>query len=249
MKSIQGTTARLRVAALGLGTALLLGACAADAPTSSAFAPASGDAAMAAMGGMGGLEEGALYVAELHPLNAWVQQRLDPDPRTPRGVTEGKAYFRVKDGMLTAVVDVQGAEPNDSPLPEGLHPQHIHAASQCPPMSADVNGDGIVDVIEGLPFYGEIHVQLDGDNSNTTSEIPTFPIATGDKGTYHYQASTSLATLEAAIGAPLALPTRHVVVHGVDINTPLPPSVQSLPGLPAQITLPVACGEIRKVRG
>ena len=89
MKSIQGTTARLRVAALGLGTALLLGACAADAPTSSAFAPASGDAAMAAMGGMGGLEEGALYVAELHPLNAWVQQRLDPDPRTPRGVTEG----------------------------------------------------------------------------------------------------------------------------------------------------------------
>ena len=248
MKSIQGTTARLRVAALGLGTALLLGACAADAPTSSAFAPASGDAAMAAMGGMGGLEEGALYVAELHPLNAWVQQRLDPDPRTPRGVTEGKAYFRVKDGMLTAVVDVQGAEPNDSPLPEGLHPQHIHAASQCPPMSADVNGDGIVDVIEGLPFYGAILVPLDGDISNTTAEIPTFPIATGDKGTYHYQASTSLATLEAAIGAPLALPTRHVVVHGVDINTPLPPSVQSLPGLPAQITLPVACGEIRKVR-
>ena len=150
--------------------------------------------------------------------------------------------------MLTAVVDVQGAEPNDSPLPEGLHPQHIHAASQCPPMSADVNGDGIVDVIEGLPFYGAILVPLDGDISNTTSEIPTFPIATGDKGTYHYQASTSLATLEAAIGAPLALPTRHVVVHGVDINTPLPPSVQSLPGLPAQITLPVACGEIRKVR-
>jgi hypothetical protein len=247
-KRILGTAA-WRSAALGLGTALALGACAADSATSSAFAPAGTDAAMAAMGGMGGLKEGALYVAELHPLNAWVQQRLDPDPRTPRGVTEGKAYFRVTNGTLTAVVDVKGAEPNDAPLPEGLHPQHIHAASQCPPASADVNGDRIVDVIEGLPFYGAILVPLDGDISNTTSEIPTFPIATGDKGTYHYQASTSVATLEAAIGAPLALPTRHVVVHGVDVATPLPASVQSLPGLPAQVTLPVACGEIHEVRG
>ncbi|HET7456421.1 MAG TPA: hypothetical protein VFJ74_02135 [Gemmatimonadaceae bacterium] len=237
----------LRVLALGLGGSLALGACAPDAPTQSQAWSAEA-AKMSGMGSEMSLKEGALYVAELHPLNAWVQQRLDPDPRTPRGVTEGKAYFRVKDGMLTAVVDVQGAEPNDSPLPEGLHPQHIHAASQCPPMSADVNGDRIVDVIEGLPFYGAILVPLDGDISNTTSEIPTFPIATGDKGTYHYTASTSLATLEAAIGAPLALPTRHVVVHGVDINTPLPSTVQSLPGLPAQITLPVACGEIREVR-
>jgi hypothetical protein len=37
-------------------------------------------------------------------------------------------------------------------------------------------------------------------------------------------------------------------VHGVDLSTPLPSTVQSLPGLPAQATLPIACGEIREVR-
>jgi len=29
--------------------------------------------------------------------------------------------------------------------PGMIHPQHIHAAAQCPPASADVNGDGFVD--------------------------------------------------------------------------------------------------------
>ena len=49
-------------------------------------------------------------------------------------------------------------------------------------------------------------------------------------------------------GAPLALETWHVVLHGVDSATPLPSSVASLPGVPAYLTLPVACGEIRRVR-
>jgi len=237
-------TAMHTMAAAALGT-LLLGACA-DAPAASAAGPSL------ARGGAGGelaLREGALYVAELHPLNAAVQQRLDPDPRSPHGVTHGRAYFRVVGGMLHAVVDVAGAEPAEGEaFPEGLHPQHIHAADRCPSSSADVNGDRIVDVIEGLPFYGPILVPLDGMIDNATSEIPTFPTALGDAGSYHYQADAPLPTLEAAIGEALALPTRHVVVHGVDLDTPLPATVQSLPGLPAQITLPVACGEIREVR-
>jgi hypothetical protein len=198
------------------------------------------------------LEEGALYVAELHPLNAMVQQQLDPDRQDPHGVTTGKAYFRVVGGMLHAVVDVTGAEPTEAGNAlEGIHPQHIHAASQCPPGSADgdIDGvkDGIVDVIEGLPFYGDILVPLDGNINNGTSEIPTFPFATGARGAYHYEATASVATLSAALGQALNLPARHVVVHGVDLDTPLPASVRSLPGLPAQVTLPVACGEIREV--
>lgn len=206
---------------------------------------------MSAMAGMStdrALKEGALYVAELHPLNASVQNELDPDPATPKGVASGKAYFRVVNGMLTAAVDAKGTEPAEGAFPDGIHPQHIHAADRCPSASADTNGDGIVDVIEGLPFYGPILVPLDGDISNTTSEIPTFPFGMGDKGTYHYEASTTLSTLEAALAEPLNLPSRHVVLHGVDLATPLPSSVQSLPGLPAQITLPIACGEIREVR-
>lgn len=226
--------------------ALAVGACTDEAPTQSA---ATG---LAARGGAGAgmpLREGALYVANLHPLNAKVQQALDPDPRSPHGVTTGKAYFRVVNGTLHATVDVAGAEPVDGePFPEGLHAQHIHAADRCPSASADTNGDGIVDVIEGVPFYGPILVPLDGDISNTTSEIPTFPLAMGDRGTYHYEASTSVQTLTEALGEMLDLPSRHVVIHGVDLETPLPPTVQTLGGLPAQITLPVACGEIREVR-
>jgi hypothetical protein len=38
------------------------------------------------------------------------------------------------------------------------------------------------------------------------------------------------------------------VLHGVDASTVLPCSVASLPGLPAYLTLPVACGEIRRIR-
>ncbi len=236
------------------GGALILGACS-ERPTSSA-GPESGSlvspTATSEMAGMsdsqGTLTEGALYVADLHALNAGVQNRLDPDHRTPHGVAEGKAYFRVVGGMLTAVVDMSGTEPADGPFPEGIHPQHIHAADRCPSAAADVNHDGIVDVIEGLPFYGPILVPLDGNISNTTSEIPTFPFGMGDRGTYHYEASTLLQTLTQAIGEPLNLPARHVVVHGVDLNTPLPSTVQSLPGLPAQVTLPIACGEIREVR-
>ena len=70
----------------------------------------------------------------------------------------------------------------------------------------------------------------------------------GERGTYHYEASTSVSTLMQALGESLDLPARHVVIHGVDLDTPLPATVQSLGGLPAQITLPVACGEIREMR-
>jgi hypothetical protein len=232
-----------------LGAGMTMTAACSDTPVPSApqaRAARDGMGAMSEMGG--GLEEGALYVAELHPLNPGLQNNLDPNRRTPLGVASGKAYFRVVNGMLTAVVDMSGTEPAANPFPEGIHPQHIHAADRCPTAAADANGDGIVDVIEGLPYYGPILVPLDGDISNGTSEIPSFPFGAGARGTYHYEASALLATLEAAIGEPLDLPARHVVVHGIDLSTPLPPTVQSLPGLPAQVTLPIACGEIREVQ-
>jgi hypothetical protein len=223
---------------------VLLAACSSER----AISPAEDMAAMSGMSADRSLKEGTVYVAELHPLNPGVQNDLDPDAATPYGVASGKAMFRVVNGMLTAIVDAKGTEPADGAFPEGIHPQHIHAADRCPSSYADTNGDGIVDVIEGLPFYGPILVPLDADISNTTSEIPTFPFGTGDNGTFHYEASTSMSTLEAALNEPINLASRHVVIHGVDLATPLPESVQSLPGLPAQVTLPIACGEIRELR-
>lgn len=194
------------------------------------------------------LREGAVYEANLTPLNPGIQKTLDPDSRTPHGVAQGKAYFRVVNGELRAVVDVNGAEPADGAFPEGLHPQHIHEADRCPTMDADVNGDGIVDVIEGLPYYGPVMVPLDGNLADTSSQVATFPVAMGDRGTFNYTATASVSAIEAALGHPLALATRHVVIHGMDLATPLPPTVASLPGVPAQLTIPIACGELREVR-
>jgi hypothetical protein len=228
-----------------LAITLALGACSDTQTAGETMGP--GLNAGSTMNHGSNLREGAIFEANLTPLNPGIQKTLDPDSRTPRGVAQGKAYFRVVNGELRAVVDVDGVEPADEAFPEGLHPQHIHAADRCPDMSADVNGDGIVDVIEGLPFYGPIMIPLDGNLADTSSQVATFPLASGDRGTYNYSATASVSALEATLGHPLALATRHVVIHGMDLATPLPASVASLPGVPAQLTIPVACGELREM--
>lgn len=47
-------------------------------------------------------------------------------------------------------------------------------------------------------------------------------------------------TLEAEFGTPLALPRRVVFIHGAPEGTGLPDSVQSLEGVPASVTVPIA---------
>jgi len=223
--------------------------------SSSAVAPTDAMPDRSAAAHHAGLPDGE-YEANLHPLNAAAQNGQDPDRADgARGVARGKATFTIRNGQVVAMVSAEGLES------EMIHPQHIHAAATCPPSAADVNHDGYVDVIEGVPFYGPILIPLDSDlGSQATGSFPT---ASGIRGILEYAASTPLATLLADLnapdpdptdavvklnGAPLALETRHVVLHGVDANTALPGSVASLPGLPAYLTLPVACGEIRRVR-
>jgi hypothetical protein len=45
----------------------------------------------------------------------------------------------------------------------------------------------------------------------------------------------------------LDLDRRVVFIHGVPAATALPASVQSLGTVPAQVTLPIACGKIGRV--
>ena len=181
-------------------------------------------------------KSGMLYTANLHTLNPQAQRLLDPD-RDAGGTARGKAFFRITGDNVQAIVQMQGVEPG---MP---HPQHIHAADRCPPASADVNGDGFVDVLEGVPFYGPILITLDRDITNTTTAAAGLPAP--DVTYYNYVQNGSLSAIEAAIGEPLALESRHVVIHGVDLNTPLPATVASIGGLPAQLTLPIACGTIK----
>jgi hypothetical protein len=71
-------------------------------------------------------------------------------------------------------------------------------------------------------------------------------------GTYMYRTPVSLKGLTAAFvrafdDRKLDLDHRVVFVHGVSPHAKLPPSVASLGDIPAQVTLPIACGEIERV--
>ncbi len=68
----------------------------------------------------------------------------------------GMAELTLMGDQLTVSIHADGLEAGM------LHPQHIHGASSnngnsnCPPPSADTNGDGFVSVGEGVPFYGGV---------------------------------------------------------------------------------------------
>lgn len=174
------------------------------------------------------------YVSELMPLNQGTHTVADGTIWIP--TADATADIRIKADDFRITVRARGVTPGT------LHPQHIHAGMQCPTMADDVNHDGFVDVIEGLPKYGPILVSLD-DNLNDFGMSLAFPTA-DDRGTYRYRETASMSALEDGIMGPLDVDSRHVVIHGVDPSTPLPDTVASLPGLPAWATLPVACGDI-----
>jgi len=178
-----------------------------------------------------------VYVAHLHPINAKVTGLK----------TTGEARFTVKGDSLTISVKVKDAAP-------GLvHWQHFHGFKDnrdaaCAAPSADKNRDGIVDLIETEPASGTTMVPFIDDPVSMNVAEGTYPKASAD-GTYEYQQTVSLEALTAAFskafdGAKLDLDRRVVLIHGTP-NT-LPKSVQSLGPIPAQVTLPIACGTIER---
>jgi len=132
------------------------------------------------------------------------------------GVT-GTAWITVTDGKyLTVEIEATGLEPGKP------HPQHIHGLnkppaknSTCPTPEADADGDGIVSVGEGLPYYGPIILPLIPfdlvDEDGNLSYFGTFTIRPNEFQPLH---------------------KRTVVLHGLTVGDTYVPST------------PVACGEI-----
>jgi hypothetical protein len=179
----------------------------------------------------------SVYVAQLQPMNAKVTGHR----------TSGEARFTVKGDSLTISIKVKDAAP-------GLvHWQHFHGFKDnhdatCATPAADKNRDGIVDLIETEPASGTTMVPFIDDPVSMNVAEGTYPKASAD-GTYQYQQTVSLQALTAAFskafgGAKLDLDRRVVLIHGTP-NT-LPKSVQSLGPIPAQVTLPIACGTIER---
>jgi hypothetical protein len=111
----------------------------------------------------------------------------------------GKATLTLEGNMVTVHIMASGLEPNK------VHPQHIHGFMDknknavCPPMSADMNGDNLVDLLEGLPFYGPV-----------LQSLTPFPMALD--GTINY---TQTFPVTAAM---LPLQNNVIVLHGMTVD-------------------------------
>ena len=184
----------------------------------------------------------AEYVAHLQPVNAKVSGSK----------TTGEARFSVDGDKLTITIKVKGAQPDLE------HWQHFHGfkdnhAASCPGASADVNGDGVIDIVETEPASGTTMVPFDADPVGMDVPHGVYPKASAN-GTYEYRSTVSLKALDAAFlkalgDSKIDLDRRVVMIHGVSAQTTLPSSVASLGPIPARVTLPIACGRIERVSG
>lgn len=181
-----------------------------------------------------------VYVAHLHAMNTGVTHTK----------TAGEARFVVDGDSLAITIKVHGAPPDT------VHWQHFHGfadgqAAHCPGPSADANHDGIVDLIETGKASGTTMVPFTTDPAGMDVAHGTYPSADAH-GDYTYHATVSLKALDAAFakafpGQKPDLAKRVVYIHGVPAATKLPGSVASLGPIPAQVTLPIACGRIERV--
>lgn len=184
----------------------------------------------------------ALYVAHLHAMNTAAAGTS----------TTGEARFTVDGDQLTIQIKV-----HDAP-PDTVHWQHFHGfkdgrAATCAGTDADANHDGIVDLIETEKASGTTMVPFDTKPAAMDVAHGAYPRADAE-GNYTYRETVSLKALEAAFakqfpGQKLDLAKRVVYIHGVPSGTNLRGTVQSLGPIPAQVTLPIACGKIERVSG
>ena len=178
------------------------------------------------------------YIAEINEIN----------PGLTNNKVSGQAIFIITDDQLSISMVVKGLAPTI------MHLQHLHGfisgeKGTCAPLKADTNNDGIIDLLETYPYSGKTLIPLNGAPIELVIKSDTYPVA--DKnGLITYNITIPLDKLKAAIKKEygidqLLLEDRVIFIHGIPEKAPLPSTVQSLPGVPAYITVPVACGTIR----
>ena len=181
-----------------------------------------------------------VYVAKLAAMNTGVTKTA----------AAGTARFTIVGDSLTIAIDVHGVAPGL------MHLQHFHGFpgagnATCPTSAADVNHDGVVDLIETEPTSGTTMVPFTADPVSMVIVTDSYPTASAD-GSYKYEKTVSLKALDAAFSKQyknqkLDLARRVVFIHGIPATTTLPATVKSLGTIPAQVTIPIACGKIKRV--
>lgn len=178
------------------------------------------------------------YIAEIKEIN----------PQLTADKVSGEAIFIVADGKLSITLALKGVAPNL------MHLQHIHGfinndAVTLPPATADTNEDGIIDLIETHEYRGVTLIPLNGAPVALEIKSDTYPVA-NTNGLLTYEMTIPLDKLKAAIKKTygideLELENRAIFIHGIPKGQALPDTVQSLPGVPSYITVPIACGIIK----
>lgn len=146
---------------------------------------------------------------------------------------------------------------------DAVHPQHIHGRfdsagnpidSFAPTMAHDADGDGFIEVLEGVPAYGDVILPLSSPppSGNDPSTITFEKPLAGGGGTYifeqMYDLSASGTFFSPVTGTNydgsdlLPLDLRTVVIHGMTLGSEGfgPGEADGTPGYKA--SLPVAVG-------
>lgn len=143
----------------------------------------------------------------------------------------------------TITEHVTGLAPtfDGSPFP---HVQHIHinGTGSCPPLTADTNGDGVINTVEGIPYYGSIGTSLTLKGDTSPSAGTALNVAP-EGAAFDYQ---RVIDLDAATLASLKAGSADVVIHGLDPNTisraGRNEKSELVPSLPLAATSPALCG-------
>lgn len=181
------------------------------------------------------------YHAKLMPLNKHL------------GKSNGYASISIRDNQFWARVKIFG------PQTHSIHPQYIHDLDRCPGPEDDTNRDGIVDIQEVISISGPMLIPLDSDLSSQLKGLNEFPHMMRFNFYYYSEACHSdrlFRDLKAQDelhfdfmsklhkGEKINLSSRVIVIYGIAESRPLPSSVRSQGGLPAQLAVPIACGRI-----
>lgn len=193
-----------------------------------------------------------LVTASIIPLSvqAATSYSANITPLNDSGVF-GTANLTLDGDLLTVNLTAFGLEPNQ------VHVQHIHGRlddnnmpldSTTPTLAQDTDGDGFIELAEGLPTYGPIILQLTSPAGNTETGFPTAP-----NGQINYSETFNLS-VQSQFGTEfgpeqlLPLSLREIVIHGMtvgDVGDGTPGEVNGIAGY--KTVLPVAAGEIFQV--
>jgi hypothetical protein len=139
----------------------------------------------------------------------------------------GVANLALRGDQLTVIINSRGLTPGQP------HAQHLHyslnAAHTCPPLSADTNGDGVISLAEGVPYYGGVDISLTTSGDSLPSSalaLNRMPVAKAN-GTLHYKRTFTVTPAQAAHITDFV-----IVQHGITENNGY------------QATLPTDCGAV-----